>query len=529
MTITGGTRDKATGASSPEARVTTYRNSRLILLFLSLFAASGAASTNQWPSNQVSGTATFRGAPLAGVTITAWNTNTNSIIQVTTTDANGRYRLALPAWINTDGTASADYHIWAIKPGYAFYPSVGAGAEVTRADHTGDFVGNGVTDIAIYFTVIHYVSLPDPHDREAAGPPLADADFVAYDGSNPLVRVVADSWTPGHAGWRKTEHIAQDRFTDNQDGTATDSVTGLIWLRDAGCFGAASWAAALTKVNMLASGACGLSDGSVAGAWRLPNIIELESVVDVTASDPALTRGHPFSNVSNGIYWSSTSYFMGQGGSPTAWTIRLADGRYVNDWIANDKATAQNEVWAVKGQAARLPWTGQYVTFAPGDDGSVRSGVPPTFPRWVDKGDGTVADTVTGLVWLKQADCIYGSWPEAMNAVGSLAGGQCGLSDGSGAGAWRMPSRSEMLSLSDRMENNHADFFDHTYYYRDGTLFQTAIFRNFAVAQYYWTATSDEANKREAWTVYSCDFGVYDTPKENVGYTLAVRSAATTR
>lgn len=34
---------------------------------------------------------------------------------------------------------------------------------------------------------------------------------------------------------------------------------------------------------------------------------------------------------------------------------------------------------------------------------------------------------------------------------------------------------------------------------------------------------ANAADTSEAWTVFSCDFGVYDTAKANVGYTLSVR------
>lgn len=498
-------------------------------LCLSLFAASAAASTNQFPNNLVSGTITLQGAPLPGVTVTAYNTNTSSITEVTTTDANGIYRLQLPAWINTAGDASADYHIWAMKPGYAFYPSVpSGGANVTRADHTGDFVGNGVTDIGIYLTVIHYVALPNLQNRGVAGPPLAGANFTAYDGRNPQAALPLTESSAGSASLRRSALSGQGRFTDNQDGTVTDSVTGLIWLKNAGCFSSANWASALAQANALANGSCGLSDGSAAGQWRLPNINELESIVDVSASNPALSPGSPFINVSTAIYWSSTSYFYGQGGSPSAWAIRFADGRYINDWVSNNKISSYNQVWAVRGSgtgANRVLSTGQYVKFAAGDDGSIQSGIPPTFPRWVDKGDGTLVDTVTGLVWLKQADCIRETWAAAITAVRALSSGQCGLTDGSKPGTWRMPSRTELQSLSDRMENNHADFFNHRYLNRDYTVFQEPIFTDFMVAQYYWTSATDASDTTRAWTVFSCDFGVYDTPKEDIGYTLAVRSA----
>ncbi|MGQ9500071.1 MAG: hypothetical protein ACUVQ6_06945, partial [Dissulfurimicrobium sp.] len=54
------------------------------------------------------------------------------------------------------------------------------------------------------------------------------------------------------------------RFTDNNDGTVTDNLTGLVWLKDANCFGQKTWANALNEANTLASGTCGLSDGSTA-------------------------------------------------------------------------------------------------------------------------------------------------------------------------------------------------------------------------------------------------------------------------
>jgi hypothetical protein len=97
------------------------------------------------------------------------------------------------------------------------------------------------------------------------------------------------------------------RFTDNGDGTVTDNLTALIWLKNANCFGARSWANALSDANALASGSCGLSDGSSAGGWRLPNGNELHSLIDGTQSNPALPAGHPFTGVQANLYWTSTT------------------------------------------------------------------------------------------------------------------------------------------------------------------------------------------------------------------------------
>jgi hypothetical protein len=86
-----------------------------------------------------------------------------------------------------------------------------------------------------------------------------------------------------------------------------------------------------------------------------------------------------------------------------------------------------------------------------------------------------------------------------------------------------MPNRNELQSLSDRMETNHADFFNVTVLNSDNSVFRAPIFASFVVSQYYWTSTTDASNTSVAWTVFSCDFGVYDTPKSNQGFTLALR------
>ena len=97
------------------------------------------------------------------------------------------------------------------------------------------------------------------------------------------------------------------RFIDNENGTVTDNLTGLIWLKNADGFGEVTWARALTHAHNLASGSSGLTDGSVAGDWRLPNIRELYSLIDYGTGNPCLPDGHPFTDVKSAIYWTSTT------------------------------------------------------------------------------------------------------------------------------------------------------------------------------------------------------------------------------
>jgi len=485
-------------------------------------SSSSSGETNPDPGPRVasiSGTVTFEGNPLSGVTIYALLTNTNTVAATTTTDANGNYTLSNLA---AGGDAANDYQFWAIKTGYGFYPSTVGGATVKRAQMNGQFAGEGTLNPPIVFTVLDWV--PAPYSS------LSGANFTAYNGSNPLVSLAATGQATSYAAGddgalRKGTAWPATRFTVNGDGTVTDRLTGLIWLENAGCLSPAVWSGAMAEANQLASGQCGLTDGSAAGTWRLPNMIELESLVDVSASNLSLALDNYFSNVSSGIYWTSTAYYGGETGSTYAWTIRFSDGAYVNDSASNIIATSKNAVWAVKGTASgtvKLQATGFNVPYAAGDDGTLQKGVGLPYPRWIDNGNGTVSDTVTGLVWLKQANCINLPWAAAVAAVNNLASGQCGLSDGSTSGQWRMPNRNEMQSMADRLQANESQYFGYTIMNLDNTVYQPAIFTNFEQGEYYWTSSTNAATG-DAWTVYSCDFGVYDGAKGGSGYTLAVR------
>ncbi len=98
------------------------------------------------------------------------------------------------------------------------------------------------------------------------------------------------------------------RFTDNGDGTVTDHLTGLIWLKNANCFGEQNWWDALDVSNNLADGQCGLTDGSSPGDWRLPNVKELHSLSDYAYRGPPPPPGPPFTDVQNSRHWTSTTY-----------------------------------------------------------------------------------------------------------------------------------------------------------------------------------------------------------------------------
>jgi len=124
------------------------------------------------------------------------------------------------------------------------------------------------------------------------------------------------------------------RFTDNENGTVTDNLSGLIWLQNGNCteffdgdtigVNPRPWNDALTAANSLSSGYCGLADGSVAGDWRLPNLRELQSLIDYGELGPALPDGHPFTNTMSSFYWSSTTSV---GATSYAWLISFNYGQ----------------------------------------------------------------------------------------------------------------------------------------------------------------------------------------------------------
>lgn len=140
------------------------------------------------------------------------------------------------------------------------------------------------------------------------------------------------------------------RFKDNGNGTVTDNLTGLIWLRNASAAGSSTWENALTYCHNLAAGTAGLSDGSAAGDWRLPNRSELESLINLAYHDPCISNAagnakwsnyDPFINVLSDYYWTSTTCAKNTDG---AWLTYFLTG-----YIQWSNKTAMSYVWPVRG------------------------------------------------------------------------------------------------------------------------------------------------------------------------------------
>lgn len=121
-------------------------------------------------------------------------------------------------------------------------------------------------------------------------------------------------------------------FEDNGDGTVTDEATGLIWEQD-DCGFTQNWASALAYIDGLnASNHLGHSD------WRLPNIKELQTILDYTRSpgttasaaiDPVF-NATPISNEEGlldwGFYWSGTTHANYNGGGSSGCYMAFGRG-----------------------------------------------------------------------------------------------------------------------------------------------------------------------------------------------------------
>ena len=106
-------------------------------------------------------------------------------------------------------------------------------------------------------------------------------------------------------------HAASAELVDNKDGTVTDTETGLMWQQDEALY--MNWETALSYCEDLEL--AGYDD------WRLPNINELQSLVDYSKHNPAIDTSFP--NAESSGYWSSTT---GSSNAVYAWIVYFLSG-----------------------------------------------------------------------------------------------------------------------------------------------------------------------------------------------------------
>lgn len=236
-------------------------------------------------------------------------------------------------------------------------------------------------------------------------------------------------------------------FTDNGNNTVTDNVTGLVWQQDDNN-ATVNWGDANTYCDDLI-----LANNQ---DWRLPDIAELQYLVNFGKSNPAInTIMFPTTNVDH--YWTS----MELGANFEAWYLDFSDGS-----ISTQNMYTMTPTYArcVRGNSANK------VLY--------------------DIGNGTILEYTTGLIWQQQDDNIQRSWQ------GALA--YCEGLQLAGSAEWKLPDVKELLSIVDY--NNQNPTIDTSYF--PGTNNSD-----------YWTSSTLITNSNDGSSAWSINFGNgYTTP-----------------
>jgi len=211
------------------------------------------------------------------------------------------------------------------------HPAVAPVAAWGTPSGNGDVNGSGAIDIADAIHLLNYIfaSGPGPEPIVPSGGALpATGQDRCYDSRGNVIDCASADF-PGQDGFYQAGCPNEGRYVDNQDGTVTDVCTRLIWQKETAP-GRYTWKDALEYCDALTLG--GHDD------WRLPNIRELQSIVDYGRSNPAFD---PVFGAASVWYWSSTTVDVLPG---NAWDVHF--------WRGNGnlvEKTFENYVRAVRG------------------------------------------------------------------------------------------------------------------------------------------------------------------------------------
>ncbi|UDQ96460.1 DUF1566 domain-containing protein [Lentisphaerota bacterium WC36G] len=218
----------------------------------------------------------------------------------------------------------------------------------------------------------------------------------------------------------------QPKYRNNNDGTITDLVTGLMWQRDPGS--KKSYYDAVKGATKCRTG--GYSD------WRMPTIKELYSLIcfngkDVDPNSSPSNKNKPFIN---------TKYFKFSYGSGNE---RIIDSQYATSTIYKGKTMGGNEtmfgVNLADGRIKGYPTQSRrnkkyYVMYVRGNKNYGKN-------NFVFNKNGIVSDKATGLMWAQQDSQKALNWKDALNYAENS--NYAGYSD------WRLPNAKELQSIVD--------------------------------------------------------------------------------
>ncbi|NIA11879.1 MAG: DUF1566 domain-containing protein, partial [Nitrospiraceae bacterium] len=166
------------------------------------------------------------------------------------------------------------------------------------------------------------------------------------------------------------------RFIDNNDGTVTDQLTGLMWTKITDYPNRnLNWYEALNYVSDMNQGIInnfGYHD------WRLPNVEEFEDIADPRNIAPGLPTGHPFIIRSYGGQWSSSTVVDNPN---RAYMFSLYHGTI----SSNGKLMGGALVWPVRGGLS-VPPTTDIILISPNGGENWQAGTTQTI-QWSYSGN----------------------------------------------------------------------------------------------------------------------------------------------
>ncbi|MEW6363805.1 MAG: DUF1566 domain-containing protein [Acidobacteriota bacterium] len=290
-----------------------------------------------------------------------------------------------------------------------------------------------LTALAATYNVVDTGQTDCYNNSTAIAPPSAGSAFYGQDAQ--------------HSG-------NQPSYTTSGDGlTVHDNVTGLTWMQspDTNFDGSLTHDDKLTYQNAVAFPATlnTYHDGNGYGGytdWRLPTVKELYSLINHSGVDlnPSASTGTtPFIDTSVfGFAYGFIGESAGNGPGGTPMTERIIDSQWATSTLYVAKTDQMFGVNFADGRIKGYPVSA--ATAKPYHVLCVRGNTSYGINQFVDNGDGTITDDVTGLMW-SQGDSGEGlNWKEALAWVQEKnAENYLGHDD------WRLPDAKELQSIVD--------------------------------------------------------------------------------